>query len=103
MMADAEHWHQANQRYLSAALAVVRARLENHASSGAGRGKQRGTLALNTAHNDLKLAAESLPLPSTLETVCAAFGLSSFEREILLLCAGTELEGRFRGLCASAG
>jgi hypothetical protein len=30
--------------------------------------------------------------PAALESLCAAFGLSAFERDILLLCAGTELD-----------
>jgi AAA+ superfamily predicted ATPase len=37
-----------------------------------------------------------------LEILCRAFGLSSFERSILLLCAGVELYGDFVRLCAEA-
>jgi hypothetical protein len=40
--------------------------------------------------------------PSALDHLCAAFGLSRFERAVLLLCAGVELDGAFGPLCAAA-
>jgi hypothetical protein len=44
-----------------------------------------------------------VPMSSTaLDRVCDRFELSSFERDILLLCAGVELEGDFAALCATA-
>ncbi len=39
---------------------------------------------------------------SALEKLCKRFNLSSFERNILLLCAGFELDLRFRELCSEA-
>ncbi len=39
---------------------------------------------------------------SALESVVMGFGLSDFERDILLLCAGIELDARFPALCAAA-
>jgi hypothetical protein len=40
---------------------------------------------------------------SALDTLCSIFGLSSFERKVLLLCAGVELDSRFAALFARAG
>jgi len=40
--------------------------------------------------------------PPALETLCAVFGLSSFERSVLLLCAGMELDSTFPEVCAQA-
>ena len=40
--------------------------------------------------------------PFALEALCTAFGLSAFERSVLLLCAGFELDGSFASLCAAA-
>jgi hypothetical protein len=40
--------------------------------------------------------------PPALGLVVRAFGLSPFERDVLLLCTGVELEARFAELCASA-
>jgi hypothetical protein len=37
-----------------------------------------------------------------LDALCAMFGLSSFERRLVLLCAGIELEGEFANHCAAA-
>src|SRR5207302_1606437 len=42
------------------------------------------------------------PVPSALETLCAAFRLSPFERDVLLLCAGMELDSGFSAQCAAA-
>jgi ATPase family protein associated with various cellular activities (AAA)/winged helix domain-containing protein len=47
-------------------------------------------------------AAAALPGPSALDVLCASFGLSAFERDVLLLCAGVELEGGFADVCAAA-
>src|SRR5438105_2987973 len=43
-----------------------------------------------------------MPAPSSLTKLCAAFDLSPFERDVLLLCAGMELDGSFVSLCAAA-
>jgi hypothetical protein len=40
--------------------------------------------------------------PSALDHVARVFGLSPFERDVLLLCAGVELESRFGQACAAA-
>jgi hypothetical protein len=40
--------------------------------------------------------------PAALQRLCEVFGLSAFERDTLLLCAGIELDGWFAALCASA-
>ena len=47
-------------------------------------------------------AAHSPDSPSSLQALCAAFGLSSFERDVLLLCAGRELDGSFAACCTAA-
>lgn len=39
---------------------------------------------------------------TALDQVCDLFGLSAFERDILVLCAGIELEADFAQLCATA-
>src|SRR5262245_40223229 len=87
-------WVEANQRYLSAALAVLRAILEQHAGAEPG----------STADEERALAeAEAaLPAPAALESLATTFDLSRFEQMLLLLCAGMELDGRFAALCARA-
>jgi hypothetical protein len=40
--------------------------------------------------------------PAALDALCCAFSLSRFERDLLLLCAGVELDSAFGPLCAAA-
>jgi len=85
-------WQEANQRYLVAALGRVGEVLRRHLGQEAGGDSDR----------ELTRAAAELPGPAALDSVCAAFGLSPFERDVLLLCAGVELDGAFAKLCAAA-
>ncbi len=88
-----DNWIQANQRYLISALAVVRQALERHATRAENASAQSG------ARTPI---AEEMSQPAALETLCALFGLSPFERNALLLCAGIELDAAFPALCAAA-
>ncbi|HEX6729783.1 MAG TPA: ATP-binding protein, partial [Pyrinomonadaceae bacterium] len=47
-------------------------------------------------------AAAAMPAPSALEILSSMFGLSAFERDLLLMCAGVELDSTFAALCARA-
>ena len=80
-------WHEANQRYLMAALAVAREKIERKGQS---------------AEQELELAASEMPVPPAIETLAATFGLSPFEHDVLVACAGPELDSRFGLLCADA-
>ena len=93
-------WTEANQTYLSAALAVVRARLELHAARVQNNGIEQERL--DGAIASLEQAAQAMPAPATVDVLCNLFGLSPFERELLLLCAGMELDADFPALCAAA-
>jgi len=98
-----QDWPEANQSYLSAALAAVHERLAVQAAQieGDGGAVSSAERRLDEAQQDLDQAAERLPAPSALEALVAAFGLSPFERDLLLLCAGLELDTRFTPLCAA--
>jgi hypothetical protein len=96
-------WQEANQRYLMAALAVVREALEaglqrHHGGAPAGVPAQQPS----AAQERLQQAAADLPAPAALQTLCAAFNLSPFERHVLVMCAGIELDAGFAALCATA-
>ncbi len=93
------HWNEANQRYLMAAFAAVRDVLERHARSRDASEAEQQACALQ---QELRAAAQAMPAPPALEKLCAAFGLSPFEREVALLCAGMELDSAFASLCAAA-
>ncbi len=101
-----QDWNEANQRYLTAALAVVREALEGHVARSRaeheGGSRAHGAGLEGAARRALEVAAEAMPSPAALETLATAFGLSAFERALLLLCAGVELESGFASLCAEA-
>ncbi|MBI4784765.1 MAG: ATP-binding protein [Oscillatoriophycideae cyanobacterium NC_groundwater_1537_Pr4_S-0.65um_50_18] len=86
----------ANQRYLTLALTPVRDALQQFVAHSA-------TPATPLAEPDSPIA----PTPDStsafaLDTLCALFQLSEFERSLLLLCAGVELSGSLAHLCATA-
>ncbi|MEY2521163.1 MAG: hypothetical protein QOF24_2922 [Verrucomicrobiota bacterium] len=93
-------WPEANQRYLTAAVAVVRSFLERH-SQGA-KDDRKNRERDQAAEKALRESADAMPAAPALETLCAAFGLSPFERDLLLLCAGIELDSTFAACCAAA-
>lgn len=93
-------WPEANQRYLMAALGEVREALERHAKLTGNESEITQNVS-PAATSQADLSAE-MPAPPALETLSALFGLSPFERQILLLCAGIELDGSFASLCAAA-
>ena len=90
-------WHEANQRHLSAALAMVRAALERHAGDAPAESE-----VPEGARRAVREASEAMPAPAALETLSETFGLTPFERDVMLLCTGMELDSGFAALCASA-
>jgi hypothetical protein len=93
-------WYEANQRYLMTAVSEVRAFLEARIETM--NNVKENQRKFYEFENILKeVLCDMSPLPA-LETICKSFNLSQFERKILLLCAGMELDGAFASLCASA-
>ena len=89
-----ETWHEANQRSLMAAVARVKDALERHVNAGI------TPWPGDTDHSP----NGSEPAASALDRLCAIFGVSPFERDILVLCAGVELDAGVRTtLCRGSG
>jgi ATPase family associated with various cellular activities (AAA) len=86
-------WSEANQRHLVAAVGVVRTRL---------RRLGRDEDALGQAELALQETIAAMPGPTALEIIKDSFGLSPFECEVLLLCAGMELDSSFAAEVAAA-
>ena len=82
-------WSEANRRYL---VAVISAQREALAAQGERCGDQ------SAAMQELAAADAALPAPSALARLVAALGLSSFERDLVVLAAGIELDPRVREL-----
>ncbi len=95
-------WEEANQRYLAAALNTVLLSLERHVQQAADSPATSAAPTLESAGDMASSAVQPMPVPSALELLCSLFHLSPFERDILLLCAGMELDAAFARLCAAA-
>ena len=136
-MNDLAEWQQGNERFLSAALAWLRLRLESAAQAGAQQPSlghaaaptteappQRRRLfrrnadpaapkptvlmlpparvtqeQIDEAERAMEEAASRMSPPPSLVLLAQRFGLSRFERDLLLLCAATELDTRVGPLC----
>ncbi|MGI8856155.1 MAG: ATP-binding protein [Thermomicrobiales bacterium] len=92
-------WVDANQRYLSAVIAGLRAALERHASVT--NGQHDDDPPIPTQVGEIAAATAALSAPPALEVLRTAFRLSPFERGVLLLCAAVELDATILSLCAS--
>jgi hypothetical protein len=92
--AERDRWLEANQRYLVAEIARLRARMAQRVS-GKGGGEE-----LARCEADVAAALRALPAPSALDTLAAVFGLTPFEKGLLLLLAAVELDGATAELCA---
>jgi AAA+ superfamily predicted ATPase len=78
----AEDWSATNQRALMTELAGLSRRLTGTSNEPGAPVPESGAPAL--------------------DTLCAMFRLSLFERQVVLLCAGMELDGGFAAQCAAA-
>jgi hypothetical protein len=93
------NWQEANQRYLTAALAKIRIYLQQYIAGF----QENDTVEISEiASEELEAIAANMRHPPALHTLCIAFNLTSFERDILLLCAGVELSASLAKLCAEA-
>jgi len=80
-----ELWSDANQAYLSAEFAWLKGRLQPGPGDPAPRP-----------------ARDALEPPSAIERLSQIFGLSAFERDLLLLCAGVEMDSELADRCGAA-
>jgi hypothetical protein len=90
-------WLDANQRYLVAALAELRVLLQHHRThtEDSARGERA---AESMQHEPAQRLASLMSEPPALEMLRKTFGLSPFERDLLLLCAAVELDASFDAL-----
>ena len=93
-------WLESNRRHLLAALAEVRLSLELYIALA---GESAAPPALDERTGEpSQVKIDDPNSPPALETLSAVFGLSPFERQVLLLCAGVELDSKFASVCAAA-
>lgn len=92
-------WSEANQRYLMAAVRVVQEELEiyrDRTNTNTSEPSKAGP-----AQAELEKVAADLTAPAAFDTLVTILGLSPFERNILLMCAGVELDAGFGSLIAT--
>ena len=87
-------WFEANQRYLAAGLSALRLPLKATLNGGTDAFTSVGDVRLD-------LDVWTFSQPPALEQLCSAFDLSSFERGILLLAAGAEMDSELAAHYAS--
>jgi hypothetical protein len=91
---------EAHRRHLAAAVAVVRARLERLAARRSGAADDdTGLAAAEAACTEAAAACAGTP---RLDAFVRLFRLRPFEHDLLLLCAGAELDPGWGALCAAA-
>lgn len=93
-------WLEMNQRYLTAGIAYICALLERH--SARATDTEPDDRAIDAAREEMAAIAAAMSAPPALERIRVTFGLSAFERDVLLLCAAVECNARVGTLCASA-
>lgn len=100
---ESNRWAQANQAYLLAHLRRLQGVLEKwRDQNGLGQPEpQQPAGATPVPQTELAPAVMAHEQPAALDTLCQLFNLSPFERDLLLLCAGVELDAGFSVLCAT--
>src|SRR5215471_11007265 len=98
MSAQTQTWLDVNQQYLSEALAEVRHCLVAHAK----KATQQPHPAKPEAAMRLRSEIPCLSPRPAIDELCHLFELSAFERGVLLMCAGMELDSAFGASCAAA-
>src|SRR5688572_6016317 len=90
-IADVRDWTDANKQYLAAELEWLRSRFNEDRES-----------ADETQSAAIERAAAAVPGRAAIDLLARAFQLSPFERQLLLLCGGVELDARLATACARA-
>jgi hypothetical protein len=96
------NWAAENQAHVTATLDRVRVALERHL------GRSRPDQAASSDGATLRRGPDAstgvgMSHPPALDQLETLFGLSAFERDLLTMCAGVELDAQFAALCREAG
>ena len=90
-------WQQANYRCVMAAIATITQRLEQRIASLRGQPVESAGPV-----EDWQAIAAQMAQPPALKRLTQRFGLSDFERDLLVLCTGMEVGGNWDVLCGTA-
>ncbi len=105
------HWSEYNQRYLLDALAkiksVLRVQFESDVEAAENDecehlAKKDPPISKETSGVEFEHENETWNRPPNIETLTQLFGLSAFERAVVLICAGVELDASIASLLGIA-
>lgn len=91
-------WSKANQHYLSGLIKLLRARIENYTMSVSGAVESLEQPVFYSEEKELKEFEASMTEQPAIEKLATIFGLTSFEKNILLMCAAADLESGWNDL-----
>lgn len=95
-------WTESNRQYLLAAMTQVRVLLSRyHARMNNAAGAEEEHETLQQAQEIMDTTIAAMPAQPALEVLAAMFGLSAFEKQLLVLCAGAELDSTFAAQVAA--
>jgi ATPase family protein associated with various cellular activities (AAA)/winged helix domain-containing protein len=101
-LAATEAWLAANQRSLMAEVEAVRAALLARSGPDAPARPAGTPEPAPQSSAPPPSAPPAADLPSALDAVCGQLSLSGFERQVIVLCAAPELDGRFGEVLGAA-
>lgn len=93
-----DNWQSLNYQYLINAIAIVGEALFCRVREA----QNQSIEVLSDVREEFQVEQISMSVPSNLENICTTFNLSDFERDLLLLCAGMELNPTWTSWCAAA-
>jgi ATPase family associated with various cellular activities (AAA) len=104
MATNGINWVDYNQRYLTTAMTEVRDCLERHISrvQESEPSPNDPPASVESSLTSSQPDTDSPGAASALQVLAQSFNLSSFERAIVLLCAGMQLDSSLASLCATA-
>ncbi|BAY81524.1 ATPase central domain-containing protein [Calothrix parasitica NIES-267] len=97
-----DNWQSLNYQYLTNAIAIVGEALYHRARSIQNQSVEASSDVLSSFEVKGQENVALISASSNLENICTIFHLSDFERDLLLLCTGMELNPGWTSWCAVA-
>ncbi|MEL6460585.1 MAG: AAA family ATPase [Cyanobacteria bacterium J06621_15] len=97
-----DNWQSLNYQYLINAIAIVGESLYHRAVEMQNQTVEELLDVQQNLRDKEQFGEISISTPSNLENICTIFNLCDFERDLLLLCSGMELNPGWTSWCAAA-
>ncbi|MEL6166719.1 MAG: ATP-binding protein, partial [Cyanobacteria bacterium J06628_3] len=97
-----DNWQSLNYQYLINAIAIVGESLYHRAVEMQNQTVEELLDVQQNLRDKEQVKEINISTASNLENICTIFNLCDFERDLLLLCAGMELNPGWTSWCAAA-